>query len=209
MIITKDSSVLFIGAHADDVELGAGATLAKCIRIGAEVFYLALTTTDNDKVRAEAYESMKILGIKTKNYRFLAEPDKQFPTFRQQILDQIDNARDVIAPNVVFCPAIYDLHQDHQVVAYETFRAFKTSARLILGYELAWNNRSFDPTLFIKIEGRDLLKKIKAVNCYKSQSNKKYTHEEFLQAQMRFRGGTIGVTWAEAFEIYRATWKYN
>lgn len=210
MIIPSNSKVLFIAAHTDDVELAAGATLSKCMRIGADVHYLALTSTDNHaELLPEAKKSMGIFGIKENNYKFLSFPDMRFGEVRQEILQCLDEIRDELNPDVVFCPSIHDLHQDHFTAAKETMRSFKWSADLILGYDICWNMvaENFDPSLYVVITEVDVKRKLEAIRCYKSQKFKEYMDEEFIMAQMRFRGGIMGVRWAEAFEVYRAVWK--
>ena len=53
LITDSETKVLFISPHPDDVELGAGATLAKCVRLGAEVYYIALTNIEGNKLWAK------------------------------------------------------------------------------------------------------------------------------------------------------------
>ncbi len=47
-------------------------------------------------------------------------------------------------------PSLHDIHQDHATIAQEGLRAFKNST--ILGYELIWNNLTFNTTSFVKLE---------------------------------------------------------
>lgn len=56
---------------------------------------------------------------------------------RQDVLEELVRLNRSLQPQMVFCPTLGDLHQDHSVVAQEALRAFKT--KTILGYEVPWN----------------------------------------------------------------------
>jgi hypothetical protein len=93
------------------------------------------------------------------------------------------------------------VHQDHYTIAQEGFRAFKFSS--LLSYELPWNNLSFNTACFMKLEEKHMLKKIEAVNQYKSQAHRPYANEEFIRSLARTRGVQINTHYAECFEVIR------
>ena len=104
-------------------------------------------------------------------------------------------------PDLVFIPSPNDLHQDHKVIAEEGIRAFKKST--ILGYEMPWNNISFNTISFIPLEERHIKKKIDALRCYETQRYRSYLSEDFIRSLARTRGTQIEVEYAEAFEVIR------
>ena len=106
-----------------------------------------------------------------------------------------------IQPDIVFIPALTDVHQDHYTIAQEGFRAFKFSS--LLSYELPWNNLSFNTACFMKLEEKHILKKIEAVNQYKSQAHRPYANEELIRSLVRTRGVQINTHYAECFEVIR------
>ena len=75
-----------------------------------------------------------------------------------------------INPDTIFLPSSQDLHQDHQTVYTEGLRAFKMST--VLGYELPWNNLSFDYRHFVVLQRRHVETKIEALRCYQPQAHK-------------------------------------
>ena len=95
-----------------------------------------------------------------------------------------------IEPDLVFMPSPNDLHQDHYTVAMEGLRAFKQTS--ILGYELPWNNITFNTVAFISLNEGHVAKKIEAIKQYESQSHKNYVREDFIRGWAKTRGVQIG-----------------
>ena len=91
---------------------------------------------------------------------------------------------------------------DHQVVSNEMLRAFRCS---VLGYESPYNNYSFKPVYYERLEEKHLYKKKELVNMYKSQKAKgdDYFTEKAIYGLARVRGLQIKTKYAEAFECYR------
>lgn len=83
----------------------------------------------------------------------------------------------------------------------EGLRAFKNTT--ILGYELIWNNLTFNTQCFVKLEKRHIENKVNALKEYSSQGFRDYLSEEFIISLAKARGVQIGVEYAEAFEVIR------
>jgi LmbE family N-acetylglucosaminyl deacetylase len=106
-----------------------------------------------------------------------------------------------LKPDLVFMPSIYDLHQDHQIVANEGLRAFKFTS--ILGYEMPWNNINFETSCFIHLKEKHVIKKLESLKCYRSQIGRKYANLEYIKGLALTRGVQIGVEYAETFTVMR------
>lgn len=198
---------LVLAPHTDDGELACGATIHKMIKMGIDVYYVAFSSCREslpsgmaeDTLVVELKEATSMLGIPQENVRILDFQVRYFEQNRQAILDaMIDIDRD-INPDVVFSPSVHDIHQDHLTIANECLRAFKK--KTIFHYEVPWNNYSFDNQLFMCVDEDDVLKKIKAVACYKSQINRSYVTEDFIRGLLMTHGVQIGTQYAEVFEI--------
>jgi LmbE family N-acetylglucosaminyl deacetylase len=191
--------VLFVSPHADDAELGCGGTIAKLVRNDNEVHCVSFYHGES---HAEFDASMRVLGIPYKyisDYQFRV---RNFLSDRQAILDTlIPFGKQGLDPDVVFMPVLHDTHQDHQVVAEECLRAFKSCS--ILGYEEPWNNLQFSTNFYCMLKLDDLAKKQQALDCYKSQVEKKYMDVNFTESLARVRGLQAGGEYAEAFQVYR------
>ena len=154
-----------------------------------------------DTLIREVTNAVKALGIPKKNLILYDFPVRHFPENRQNILQTLIQLRIDIAPNLILCPSLNDVHQDHQTIAQEALRCFKRQS--ILCYEEPWNNINFSTNCFIKIEERHLECKVKALECYKSQRNRIYISEESIRALAVTRGTQLEGGYAEAFEVVR------
>jgi hypothetical protein len=72
-----------------------------------------------------------------------------------------------------------------------------------MGYELIWNNLTFNTTSFVNLERRHVEKKSQALTMYDSQKGRDYISEDFIFALARTRGVQIGTEYAESFEVVR------
>ena len=142
-----------------------------------------------------------MLGILGANLLVYKYKVRHLPHMRQEILEELVRMKREIDPATVFLPSAQDLHQDHQTVHIEGLRAFKTVT--VLGYELPWNNLSFDYRHFCVLTCEHVETKIAALRCYQSQQHRPYTQEEFIWSWARTRGGQIMVEYAEAFDVLR------
>ena len=207
--MTANNRVLVLAPHTDDGELGCGGTISRMVEEGREVYYAAFSTAaesvpppfPSDILEKEVREGTKVLGIPAANLLVYKYKVRHLPHMRQEILEELVRMKREIDPATVFLPSAQDLHQDHQTVHIEGLRAFKTVT--VLGYELPWNNLSFDYRHFCVLTREHVQTKIAALRCYQSQQHRPYTQEEFIWSWARTRGGQIMVEYAEAFDVLR------
>ena len=207
--MTANNRVLVLAPHTDDGELGCGGTIGRMVEEGREVYYAAFSTAaesvpppfPSDILEKEVREGTKVLGIPAANLLVYKYKVRHLPHMRQEILEELVRMKREIDPATVFLPSAQDLHQDHQTVHIEGLRAFKTVT--VLGYELPWNNLSFDYRHFCVLTRAHVETKIAALRCYQSQQHRPYTQEEFIWSWARTRGGQIMVEYAEAFDVLR------
>lgn len=202
----KLRKVLALSPHTDDVELGAGGTLVRYVDQGDAVRVVALSRGNGDTgaTVAEFERSMDHIGVT--NHDLLGFEARRFADQRQEILQWLWDAYGPEAnwrPDVVFCPAPADRHQDHAVVAAEAVRAFPCAT--ILGYEEPRNatHEAVQPTWFVKLLPRDLYAKIAALACYESQAGRPAMDEKVIKAAARVRGLQCCAEFAEAFQVLR------
>lgn len=204
------SRVLILAPHTDDGEFGCGGTIAKLIDEGKEVFYVAFSDCEkslepglaSDTLVKELICATKKLGIPKENVFVKKYEVRCFGRERQDILEEMVFYSKEINPDLVFLPSPKDLHQDHNTIAMEGLRAFKLSST-ILGYEVPWNNLSFNTTCFVRLTEENIKKKIDALKCYESQANRFYSSEQFIKSLAITRGTQIGAQYAETFEVLR------
>lgn len=209
MSLGSFKKILVLAPHTDDGELGCGGTIAKAIENGASVTYVAFSSADKSlpkrfpkgTLKKELLSAMEILGIPKENVLCFEYEVRCFSYHRQEILEDIHRLRTDLKPELVLAPSINDLHQDHKIVAEECRRIFKRTT--MLGYEMPWNNISFDTFAFSVLKKEHVMKKIEALRCYKSQKHKEYFQENFVESLAIMRGVQVNARYAEAFEVVR------
>jgi LmbE family N-acetylglucosaminyl deacetylase len=202
-------NVLVLAPHTDDGELGCGGFIAKLIESGARVTYAAFSTAEEsvpdgfskDILKVEVREATLRLGIKSEDLIIYNYQVRKLSYVRQEILEQLIELRRQSSFDLVMMPTLNDIHQDHSTISQEGLRAFKTTT--ILGYELIWNNLTFNTQCFAKLEIRHLEKKLHALKAYKSQGTRDYLSNEFICALAKVRGVQVGYMYAESFEVVR------
>ena len=202
-------NVLVLAPHTDDGELGAGGFISKLIEQGATVTYVAFSTAEEsvpdhlpkDILKTEVKAAVAKLGIKPENLVIFNYQVRKLSYSRQEILENLIQIRKNSTFDLVLMPSLKDIHQDHATIAQEGLRAFKSTT--ILGYELIWNNLSFDTTSFVKLDSRHIEAKFNALQCYGSQAERDYMSREFIFSLARTRGVQIGTKYAESYEVIR------
>ncbi len=208
-MISNFKKVLVLAPHTDDGELGAGGTISRLIENNAEVFYVAFSTAEEsvpahlpkDILKTEVRAATKELGIKEENLIIYDYKVRNLNYRRQDILENLIALRASVKPDLVLMPSLHDIHQDHLTIAQEGLRAFKTTT--IMGYELIWNNLTFNTTSFVSLEKKHVQQKYKALTMYNSQKGRDYISEDFIFSLAKARGVQIGKEYAESFEVVR------
>lgn len=210
MNFIKDiSNILVLAPHTDDGELGLGGTINYLTEQGHRVVYVAFSTAEEsvpegfakNVLKIEVKKATKVLGIKEENLLIFNYEVRKLSYVRQEILEELIKIRKDCHFDLVFIPSLNDIHQDHSTIAQEGLRAFKNTT--ILGYELIWNNLTFNTQCFIKLQSRHIQAKINALKEYKSQGFRDYLSEDFILSLARARGVQVGCEYAEAFEVVR------
>ncbi len=205
--------VLVLAPHTDDGEFGCGGTISRFLEEGREVYYAAFSTAEesvppqypSNILESEVRAGTKSLGIDPANLLVYKYRVRHLPEARQEILEELVRLCNELRPQMVLMPSSNDLHQDHQTVYMEGLRAFKMVT--VLGYELPWNNLSFDYRHFVVLDKRHVQAKVDALRCYESQKCRDYSQEDFIWSWARTRGVQIGATYAEAYDVLR--WVYR
>lgn len=203
------NKILVLAPHTDDGEFGCGATIAKYIEEGKDVYYIAFSICEESVpeglpkniLEIEVKKATEELGIKSENLIIMNYPVRKFNEHRQDILEDLVALRKNINPDLVFTPSSFDVHQDHSVIFKEARRAFKNTS--IFGYEFVWNNFSFNSTAFSVVKKEHIEKKIKSIKHYESQNKRLYAKEEMIKGGAKYRGLQVSEEYVEAFEVIR------
>jgi LmbE family N-acetylglucosaminyl deacetylase len=204
--------ILILSPHTDDAELGCGGSIVRFLEDKNELYWVAFSTAEDslpkdlstDTLKKEFINVVTDLGLNEKNYKICNFKVRYLHEKRQNILEQLIKIRTDFNPDLVIGPSINDYHQDHQVVANEMIRAFKTVSSII-SYELPWNHVTFNSQLFIKLEEKHISAKCNLLNNYESQilNNRPYFSTEFVYGLATTRGIQCNSKYAEAFEVIK------
>lgn len=196
--------VLAIGAHPDDVEIGAGATLAQHVRAGDRVTLLTASLGrvggNADLRRAEAHEAAHRLGadLVLGDLEDTAIPDRG-PT-----VTLIESVVRELRPDVVYVHSVHDVHQDHRAVHAAALIAVRDVPR-VLCYQSPSATIDFRPSTFIPAEA-GLETKLDAISAFESQTSiRDYLDPEMLTATARYWGRFARIRYAEPFEVVRSS----
>ena len=196
--------LLFVGPHPDDVELGCGGIVSRYSK-SAQMTYLILSPCledpKNKKILDEAREAISLLGLPTESLIIENLPRRTFHDQRRKIREILISVREKYKPEMVFCPSIKDIHQDHSVTAEETLRLFRDIG--VISYEAPRSSLLFEPNLYVELSEENLKNKIDALMRYKSQYDKYYFKPSVIQSFAQMRGSQCKVKYAEAFEVLR------
>lgn len=209
MLFNEIKNVLVLAPHTDDGELGMGGTIHKLLQAGKNVTYVAFSTASKslpaglppDTLKNEVQHATYTLGILPENLIIYDYEVRELNYVRQQILERLIELRKRIQPDIVFIPSTHDVHQDHQTIAQEAVRAFKNTT--LLGYELIWNNLTFNTQCFVELSEENLAAKQKALAKYASQKGRPYMSDTFIRSLAVTRGVQAGIPLAEVFEVTR------
>jgi LmbE family N-acetylglucosaminyl deacetylase len=201
--------VLFIGAHPDDIELGAGALIHN-IHAASDV--LCLTLSDNQKnpmlkkVVDELRVSMQVLGVPADRVIVEKFTTRDFPDLRQDILEYLLKIRREFKPDIVFVHSRADIHQDHNVATEEALRAYRGTT--VLGFDVVRSSYGFFPHFLAEVSANDVDKKIEALAQYSTYTDKYYFDPALLRATMIRNGALAELPFAEGFDILRIVGRF-
>ncbi len=203
-------SLLFMGAHPDDIELGCGAFISGMVGI-ADIH--CMTFSDNQKnpdlshLVGEHYDSMHELGLSDDQIELGQFETRRFPDFRQEILEKMLALRRMVQPEIVFVHTAQDIHQDHQTVTQEATRAFRGTT--VLGFDVLRSSYGFFPNFLAEVSEQSVERKIAALNKYSTYANRYYFSPEIIRATAIRHGALAERPFAEGFDIIRIVGEFS
>jgi LmbE family N-acetylglucosaminyl deacetylase/ActR/RegA family two-component response regulator len=195
-------TVLAIGAHPDDVEIGAAGALLAHRAAGHRVAILTMSRGarggQDDERAGEARAAAAALGaelyLEDLQDTQISESDPTIGAIRAVI--------DSVQPSTVYTHSIHDVHQDHR----NTHRAVMVAARGI-GSVFCFQSPSatvdFRPARFLSID-EHLPAKLAAIRAFASQAAvRQYLAPDLIEATARYWSRYGSGRYAEAFEVVR------
>jgi LmbE family N-acetylglucosaminyl deacetylase len=184
-------SVLCLGAHSDDIEIGAGATILSLLERGVQldVHWCVLSgggERDNE-AKASAADFLRDAASSTR-IEVLSFRDGFFPEQGEAIKQWFESLKQRIAPDLILTHRRDDAHQDHRLVARLTWNTFRDHC--ILEYEIPkWDGDIGQPNLYMPVSAAILQRKIELLLAhFGSQRSKQWFDDETFRGLARLRG---------------------
>jgi N-acetylglucosamine malate deacetylase 1 len=215
----KKLRVVFLGAHCDDNEIGAGGLMRILANQGHEVISAYGTTfrqgrtcdgkPEDEVRRAEAAAACKVLGA-TPHFFPYAHEDLEKPLADSKTLSEMGAWLKQVKPDIVLTHWPIDAHSNHCSIAEAVIAAYCHSGP---GWNLyfyenitfaKWEelgSLGFRPTLYVDIEKVHATKK-QAVAVFRSQAH--YNLWDLHDNMHVQRGKECGAKYAEAFFLVEA-----
>jgi len=194
-------SVVCVGAHPDDIEIGAGGTIAAIAAAHQQARFTFVVLTSDERRREEAVASAQALLGQRVDVRVGEFEDGYLP-YRDPAGAK-DFLKAVVPPqaDLVFGPCRNDAHQDHRFVSELLGEVFRNQP--ILGYEIVkYDGDLGRPNFYVPLDRESAELKSAHISAYfGSQATKPWFSDESFMSIMRLRGIEAGAPdgYAEAF----------
>ena len=216
--------VIVISAHPDDEILGCGGTLLKHKTNGDELFWIIVTNVLENhgfsqkriETRQQEIEMVKnMLGVSLVyklNYPTMGLDSNSI----NKMIPQISDIFNQIKPDVIYLMNRSDAHSDHRITFDAVMACTKSfrypSIKKVLMYECisetefapALPEKVFIPNYFVDISPF-LEKKLAIMQIYESELEEHPFPRSLknIEALATFRGASVGVEYAEAFQLLK------
>jgi bacillithiol biosynthesis deacetylase BshB1 len=219
----SELDILAIGAHPDDVEIGAAGSLLIAAKQGKRVGIVDLTYAELssngtvERRQAEAAAADKLLGVSVRHNFGL--PDRGLEPVREEAIRRVVDVIREHRPRVVLAPYWQDRHPDHESVSRIVREAvFSAGIHKFAGYRplpayrprqllYYFINNSVTPHLVVDIT-EVFEQKMAVLRCYRSQFEREEGsvatplnngYLEMVEYRERLFGQQAGVAYAEGF----------
>jgi LmbE family N-acetylglucosaminyl deacetylase len=202
-------TVLCLGCHADDIEIGCGGALLHLLQQNPElqVWWVVLSGAGPRKAEARRSAERFLQPTKRQNVLLRDFRDRFFPYEGEAVKNAIHEIAADVSPDVVFTHRLEDRHQDHRLVAEVSWNAFRN--HLLLEYEIPkYEGDLGQPNVFVPLEEELCRRKVSILrDAFPSQQDKPWFSEDTFWALLRLRGLECNSPsrFAEAFHCRKLT----
>ena len=181
-------SIVCVGAHSDDIEIGAGGTIAAIAAAIPQARFTFIVLTGDQQRHAEARASAEaLLGDRVELH--VASFEDGYLPYRDPAGVK-DHLKSVLPGDVdlVFCTNAQDLHQDHHYLAALIGQLCRDQP--ILGYELVkYDGDMGRPNLYVPLTAEVARAKTAHLRShFASQTTKPWYRDDVFESIMRLRG---------------------
>ncbi len=197
----KPLTILCLGAHCDDIEIGAGGTLLKLIQEYEieQVTWVVFASNEIRKQEAEKSAELILSEVDNKKIIINSFRDGYLPFYGIEIKEYFEQLKNEISPDIIFTHYRNDRHQDHRLISDLTWNTWRS--QLILEYEIPKYDGDLGiPNFYVKLDERYIIRRNEILlKTFISQQSKHWFDEATFNALPRLRGMESASLFAEAF----------
>lgn len=194
--------VLAIGAHSDDIEIGAGGAILGWIAQGVKLevdWCVAGASSEERAAEARASAADFLAGAARADIHLAAFRDGFMIADRTAVKEWMESLKKLPNPDVVLVHQSGDAHQDHRFLSELAWNTFRD--HLILEFEIPkWDGDMGRPNVFVPLDEAILARKIALLNKhFVTQRSRAWFDDETFRGLARLRGVECRERYAEAF----------
>ena len=182
-------SILLIGAHCDDIEIGCGGTVMQLARRypAARFVWVTLSSDAQRAAETRAAAARMLEAAREHEVRVEEFRGSYFPACIAELKEYFEGLK-ALKPDLILTHCRHDLHQDHRITNELTWNTFRD--HLILEYEIP----KFDgdlgvPNVFFSLTRAELQRKCDVLTeCFPSQAKRTWFSRDTFEAIARLRG---------------------
>ena len=198
-----EMSVLCIGAHPDDIEIGCGGTLLALAARDGVTFHSVILTGSSERHAEARMAASLFLGDACAEVITHSLADGRLPASWAQVKDRLESIAVRIKPNLILVPRRDDAHQDHRLLGELVTTVWRDS--LVLHYEIPkWDGDIGPVTHYVALSAEHAQRKVELLHsAFPSQHGRDWWIAETFLALMRLRGMECRAPYAEAFIAHK------
>jgi LmbE family N-acetylglucosaminyl deacetylase len=191
-------SLLAIGAHPDDIEIGAGGLLLGLAESGLRTRYVVLTGTPERQQEARDAAHSFMPGAEL-TIDLFDLPEGRLPDAWGGVKEILEQVARSCSPDVIIAPSPEDAHQDHRTIGEIVPTVFRD--QLYLAYEIPkWDGDLSRPSVYVPMPASTARHKAELLHkCFPSQRRRDWWDDEVFLGLARLRGMECRARYAEAF----------
>ena len=182
-------SVLCLGAHSDDIEIGAGASLLQWQAAGVrlDVLWCVLSANGPRESEARASAADFLSGAERARIEVHRFRDGFFPAQSAEIKAWFEQLKVRVQPDVILTHHGDDAHQDHRETSSLTWNTFRD--HLILEYEIPkWDGDLGRPNVYVPVSEAAIARKVELLmRHFGTQRSKDWFDQETFRGLARLR----------------------
>jgi LmbE family N-acetylglucosaminyl deacetylase len=194
-------NILALGAHCDDIEIGAGGTLLKLLDNYSIASVKWVVFASNEVRKKEATVSALHFLEKAENRDIVVNSyrDGFLPFMAAEVKEFFEKIKGEFIPDVIFTHYRDDRHQDHRLVSDLTWNTWRN--HMILEYEIPKYDGDLGiPNFYVPLEEKYIIKRNQIIiDSFESQKQKHWFDDATFRALPRIRGMESATIFAEAF----------